>query len=342
MTLVELAKILDVSAASISRALNRPDMVSEAMREKVLEAVEQYDYRPNGVARSLRKGETKTVGLVVSDLHNSFHSSIAKAVEHALSAHGYSCVVCDTDESREKEQRALALLAELKVDGIIHASSGTDQGELKRLRVAGIPIVEIDRASGMPGAGTVLLDNVLGSRLAVEHLAALGHRRIGMISGPERLTTGRERLRGYREALVAAGLSADGALVAFGDFREESGRRAAEALLGGAAPPTALLVANNEMMAGALTAIRELGLRLPDDLSVISFDDARWAQHIEPPLTVVAQPLAEMGAAAALLLLERMTGREQPAGAPPAPRRVFKPELILRASTAPPPREGPP
>ena len=343
LTLVELAKILDVSAATISRALNRPEMVSPAMRERVLDAVERYNYRPNGVARSLRRGETRTVGLVVSDIKNSFYSSIVQAVEDALSEHGYSVVVCDANESREKEQRALALLAELKLDGIIHAFSGSDLSELNRLGLGSIPLVEIDRASRMKGAGTVLLDNRLGSRLAVEHLLELGHVRIGMISGSERLTTGRERVEGYRLALEAAGVSFDSSLVGFGDFQERSGYDLAKRLLARAERPTALLVANNEMMAGALTALRQLGLRLPDELSVICFDDARWATHVDPPLTVVAQPLEEMGRTAATLLLEQIAATGRPGAAGREPRvRVFPPELIVRRSTSRPgrPRKG--
>ncbi len=334
MTLVELAEILNVSASSISRALTRPDMVSPAMRARVLQAVEQYGYSPNGIARSLRKGETKTVGLVVSDLQNPFYSSIAKFVEHTLSADGYSCVVCDASESQDKEQRALRLLAELKVSGVIRASSGRQASDLTQVGLNHTPIVEIDRATGEERADTVLLDNVFGAKLAVEHLVKLGHRRVAMISGPEHLTTGGQRLRGYREALAAAGIEPDETLVEFGDFREESGYEAARRLLRLTPMPTALFVANNEMMAGALYALKELGLNLPADVSLISFDDARWARYVDPPLTVVAQPLMEMGEAAAHLLLEQMSGRERPTS------RVFTPTLIVRASTGSPRPEG--
>lgn len=334
MTLVELAAILNVSASTISRALTRPDMVSPTMRARVLQAVEQYGYSPNGIARSLRKGQTRTVGLVVSDLQNPFYSSIAKFVEHALSADGYSCVVCDASESQDKEQRALRLLAELKVSGVIRASSGRQSSDLTQVGLGETPIVEIDRATGEERADTVLLDNVLGARVAVDHLVSLGHHRIAMISGPEHLTTGGQRLHGYRQALTAAGIEPDEALVEFGDFREESGYEGAMRLLKLTPRPSALFVANNEMMAGALYALKELGLSLPADVSLISFDDARWARYVDPPLTVVAQPLMEMGEAAAQLLLQQMQGREVPTS------RVFTPTLIVRASTGRPRPEG--
>lgn len=330
MTLVELAHILNVSAASISRALNRPEMVSAAMRERVLAAVDEHGYRPNGIARSLRKGETKTVGLVVSDLQNPFYSSIVKAIEHKLSAHGYSCVICDASESQGKEQRALKLLAELKVSGIIHGFSGSRSKELKQLGLDDIPIVEIDRSSGTAGTDTVLLDNVQGAKLAINHLLGFGHSRIGIISGPTHLTTGSERLRGYELALTEAGIEIDAALIELGDFREQSGYDAACRLLNREPRPTALLVANNEMTAGVLSALQEAGLRLPYDLSLVSFDDVRWARYVDPPLTVIAQPLKQMGEAAAELLLQQLAGRKTSAG------RVFTPTLIERASSAPP------
>src|SRR5690554_566956 len=221
-------------------------MVSPEVRERVLAAVSEHSYRPNGIARSLRKGKAQTVGLVVSDLQNPFYSGIVKAIEHALSAHGYSCVVCDASESQGKEQRALKLLGELKVSGIIHGFSGSGSDELERLGLDGIPIVEIDRASGMPGTDTVLLDNVLGARSAVDHLLELGHTRVGIISGPPRLTTGSGRLEGYLRALRQAGIEPSDELIAYGDFREASGRNAARKLLATRSPPTAMFVANNE------------------------------------------------------------------------------------------------
>lgn len=328
MTLVELAQLLQVSPATISRALNRPEMVSAPMRERILTAVKEHSYRPNGIARSLKKGETQTVGLVVSDLQNPFYSSIVKAIEHTLSDHGYSCIVCDASESQGKEKRALKLLGELKVRGIIHGFSGSASDELERLGLDGIPIVEIDRASGMAGTDTVLLDNVAGARAAVEHLIELGHSRIGMIAGPPHLTTGAGRLEGYMLALQAAGIAAEEELIAYGDFKEASGRTATHKLLRGKNSPSALFVANNEMAAGALSALQDLGLNLPVDLSLVSFDDVRWARYVNPPLTVVAQPLLKMGQAAAQLLLERLDGRTAPK------RRVFRPKLVIRGSTA--------
>lgn len=334
MTLSELAQLLKVSPSTISRALHRPEMVAEATRERILAAVAKHGYRTNGIARSLRKGETQTVGLVVADLQNPFYSVMVKAIENTLSAEGYSCVICDADESQHKEQRALRLLGELQVSGIIHGFSGSDPHTFERLGLHGIPIVEIDRASGNPEADTVLLDNVMCAGLAVDHLIELGHTQIGTIAGPQHLTTGRERLEGFRLAIRSGGLEPRDELVRIGDFRQDSGYSAAKELLAMPERPSALFIANNEMMAGAITAVREAGLAIPDDISVVSVDDPRWARYVDPPLTVVAQPLEAMGQTAARLLLERLAGRQDPV------KRVFPPTLIPRASTAPGPNSS--
>ncbi len=329
MTLVELAKILKVSPATVSRAMTRPDLVAPATRERILAYVHKSGYRTNAIARSLRKGRTQTVGVVVADLQNPFYSALVKSIEHTLSQQGFSCVVCDADESQDKEQASLRLLAELQVTGIIYAFSGSNLTELRQLGLDGIPIVEIDRASGTEGADTVLLDNAAGTTLAVEHLVALGHRRIALISGPRNLTTGAERLQGFQSAMRAAGLDGS-AQVEFGDFRENSGYLAARRLMASPQPPTAVVVANNEMMAGALSALREGGYSIPHDVSLVSFDDVRWARYVEPPLTVVSQPVTAMGEAAANLMLERLGGRVESSA------RLFSPTLIQRESSAPP------
>lgn len=330
MTLVELAKQLRVSPSTVSRAMTRPDLVAPATRERILKLVNESGYLTNGVARSLRKGRTQTVGVVVADLQNPFYSALVKAIENILAERGFSCVVCDADESQDKEQTSLRLLAELQVTGIIHAFSGSNLAALKQLGLEGIPIVEVDRASGTAGADTVLLDNAAGARLAVEHLLELGHRHIALISGPKNLTTGAERLRGYQCAMKAAGLESE-SRIEFGDFRENSGYLAAQRLLASAEPLTALVVANNEMMAGALSALREGGHGIPSEVSLVTFDDVRWARYVQPALTVVAQPVTVMGEAAARLMLERLDGRNEKSA------RLFSPTLIRRDSCAPPP-----
>ena len=330
VTLVEIAKKLNLNVSTVSRALSRPDMVAEATRERILETVASYEYRPNSIARSLRKGKTCTLGLIVSDIQNPFYAAIVKAVEGIASGHGYSTVVCNADENPQKETEALHLLSEMKVAGIIHGSTGANLHILQSLSRQGFPIVDIDRVSGLTDADTVLVDNQAGARLAAEHLLELGHTRLAVITGPQHLTTGRDRLDGFRLALSAAKIALPDALVHIGDFREGSGYEATVRLLGLSSPPTALFVANNEMAAGALTALRERSVLIPDALSLISFDDVRWAKYLEPALTVIAQPTEQLGTLAAELLFERLSGRKE------VVRRVLQPTLIARGSSAPP------
>jgi DNA-binding LacI/PurR family transcriptional regulator len=328
MTLTELASELGLSPSTVSRAISRPDMVAEETRERILAAVEAHGYRPNGIARSLRSGESNTIGVIVSDLKNPFYSTVAKAIENVVSRHGYSCVICDADESADKEAQALELLAQLKVRGIIHAFTGGDVDTLRRLQSEGLPLIEIDRRSGLEGVDVVLLDNRLGARLAAEHLIALGHRRIAIVAGPQRLSTGRQRLEGFRDALAQAGVPLTPQFVEIGDFREASGYQATRRLLELAEPPTALFVSNNEMMAGALSALREAGIDIPGDISLISFDDVRWAKYVDPPLTIIAQPTEQFGEVAAELFWERLQGRTEPV------TRILEPSLVVRESCA--------
>lgn len=330
MTLVELAAKLNLSISTVSRALSRPEMVAPHTRERIAEAAKQYGYRPNGVARSLRKGKTQTIGLVVSDIQNPFYASVTRATERAAARHGYTLVICNADENAENEVRALHLLDEMQVAGIIHGSTGATLPTLEALALKGIPIVDIDRVSGLGEADTVLVDNARGAALAAEYLLSLGHKRSAIITGPQHLTTGAERLSGFQQTLAEAGLPLEDAYLKIGDFREASGYVATLELLDLADPPTALFVANNEMMAGALAALRERKVTVPDEMSLISFDDVRWAKYVNPPLTIVAQPTEQIGTLAAELLFERLAGRREKLA------KRLEPTLIVRGSCAPP------
>lgn len=305
-------------------------MVAASTRTLVAEAVERYGYRPNSIARSLRKGRTQTIGLIVSDIQNPFYAAVTRAAEREAARHNYSLVISNADENAANESRALNLLGELQVAGIIHGSTGANLDILQTLSAKGIPIVDIDRASGLAEADTVLVDNARGAELAARHLLNLGHSHIAIITGPQHLTTGYERLKGFRETLASAGVALADPYLKVGNFQEDSGYEAAMALLALREPPTALFVANNEMMAGALSALHELSIRVPTDISLISFDDVRWAKYVDPPLTIIAQPTEQIGTLAASLLFERLQGRLE------SVHQVLEPKFIRRQSCAPP------
>ncbi|MEM6431787.1 MAG: LacI family DNA-binding transcriptional regulator [Deinococcota bacterium] len=330
MTLGEIAQKLNLSTATVSRALSRPDLVAEETRERVLTAVKAYGYTPNAIARSLKQGSTNTLGVIVSDIQNPFYATVVRAIEQFASQHGYSCIVCNADEDPQKEEQAFGLLSELQVSGVIHASTGMSLDVLERRQREGFIIIDIDRYSGLKNVDAVTVDNVLGASLAGQHLLELGHKQIAVITGPLHLSTGFERLKGFENALEQAGVDLPSRYIQVGTFRESSGYEAALALLDLREPPTALFTANNEMMAGALAAIRERELKIPDDISLISFDDVRWARYIESPLTVVAQPAEDLGVTAARLFFERLQGRSE------VVREVLLPHLIVRDSCTEP------
>ena len=334
MNFSDLARQLKVSTATVSRALSRPEKVAPATRERVLEFVRRSGYHINGIARSLRTQSTRTIGVIVSDIRNPFSSAMVKSVEDVARSNGYTVLICNADEDGRNEEAALELFIERQISGVIHCSAGANLDLLRILLEKSIPLVDLDRQSGLDNVDTVILDNRLGAALAARHLVQLGHRRIAMISGPRHLSNARKRLDAFRKTLRSARIVVPKGYIEFGDFRETSGRIAAKRLLSLPSPPTAVFVANNEMMAGALFAIREQGIKVPRDLSLIGFDDARWAQFSDPPLTVVSQPTEAMGQKAAELLLARLRGERR------AKTVMFEPQLVVRRSTAAPKRCG--
>jgi LacI family transcriptional regulator len=330
MTFNDLAKELNLSTATISRALSRPEIVAPETRTRVLDAVRRSGYQMNGIARSLRTQSTHTIGVIVSDICNPFFSSIVKAVEDVARTNGYTVLICNADEDGRNEEVALRLFIERQVSGVIRCSAGANPSLLQVLHQKSIPLIDLDRQSGLSNIDTVILNNELGACLGTRHLIKLGHKRIAIVSGPQHLSNARDRLEGFRKTLRAARISIPKNYVEFGDFREASGFQAAERLLNLDSPPTAIFVANNEMMAGTLSAVRQRRVKVPRDLSLVGFDDARWAQYLEPPLTVVSQPAELMGQKAAQLLLTRLSGRTTPQTA------IFEPELIVRRSATAP------
>ncbi len=339
VTIKDVARTAGVSLGTASQALRGSASVREATRRRVLAAAARLRYRPSALARGLVTHRTHTIGLLISDIGNPFFIRAVRAVEDVANENGYNIILCNTDEDPRKEMQYLGVLVEKRVDGIILATTAESRQVVRDVRRERIPLVLFDRAWPGIAADTVTVDGMLGGRLATEHLLGLGHRRIAIIHGPSKRSTGSERLLGYLAALADAGIRAATELIREGDFKQDSGHRLAHELLGIAPRPTALFCTNNLMTVGALHALRELGLRIPRDLSLVGYDDMEWWTLTQPPLTTVGQPVYALGREAMRLLLERIgsrTGRR--------PRHVvLKPELIARESCGPPPqaREGP-
>ena len=341
-TLKEVAERAGVSPATVSRALSRPERVSEKTRATVLKVARELNYQPNQFARALKRQNSNLIALLITDLQNPFYASIAKGLQATVAKQGYSLILCDTNESSEREKGYLEELAGLQLSGLIIVPTETTKDNLNRL--VSVPIVEVDRTSGFTHSHAVLIDNRAGARDAVEHLIGLGHRRIGFISGRPTLTTGSERRDGYLDAMRSADLRVDEAWIVLNEHHSEEGGclAAAELLtLPESRRPTALFAFNNESAAGAIRALREKNLSIPTDVSVVGFDDSRWAQLMYPPLTVVEQPAYDLGCLAG----ERLFGALSNKGIGRTVVRL-SPKLIVRGSTAAPkeaaPREAAP
>jgi DNA-binding LacI/PurR family transcriptional regulator len=324
LRIAEVARHASVSPATVSRVLNGHPQVGEDKRKRVLDAIAELDYRPNPLARSLRKQRSAMIGVIVADIGNAYFGSAIRAVENAAFKEGYRVLVCNTDESATKQEAYLQALEEERVLGVIISPSNPDSLGATSLLDQGIPVVALDRAVSDPRADAVLPDNVNGARTATQLLLDSGHRDIGILAGPLETEIAAERLAGYAVAMRAAGLELQ---TIEGGFRSEVAHEAVTRLLDQSALPAALLVSNNLMMLGALKAVREAGLRVPDDVAVVGIGDPEWATLIDPPLTMMAVPVSNMALDAMELLLQRVLHSRE------SPRRIIHPmELRVRAS----------
>ncbi len=329
-TIVDVARRAGVSISTVSRVLNGNGHVDPVLASKVNRAAKQLNYSPNRVARSLRLRKNRVWALVISDIRTGpFFADVVRGVEDGAHESGYSMFLCNADEDPAKEAGYLQLAVAENVAGVILTPSGagTDLGPLLE---AGVHVVLVDRKLPGAQADTVVADNIAGATQAVEHLLANGYRRVACISGPLSTTTGSERLAGYRMALEREGLPVDDSLIRIADFREEGGHRAVLELLAEESRPDAVFITNNRMTAGALQAIEEAKLAIPDELAVVGYDEISWAPLLRTALTTVSQPAYDLGHESARLLLSRLDGYAGSA------RTVVLPtSLNVRASSAP-------
>lgn len=300
----EVAERAQVSSATVSRVLNGDERVSVAYRERVLQAVAELDYRPNGIARSLRRQQTDTIGVVVSDIENPHFTRAVRAIEDAAYKQGFRVILCNTDETPEKQRAYLEVLAAEQVVGVILAPADPGDPTISALIDTGIPIVAFDRSVDDQRADAVFADNVQAACLATEHLIDAGRRHVGTIAGRLEIQTGADRLKGYQDVMQRRDAPA---AVGYGEFRLDSARRATRQLLADHPELDGLVVANNLMAIGALHALRDAGKRVPDDVALVGIDDPPWAGLVAPSLTTLGQPIHQMARSAFDLLVDRIT-----------------------------------
>lgn len=328
ITIRDVALKAGVAISTVSRVLSGGSS-SEKARERVLQAIKELGYRPNQMARGLVRRESRTIGFVMSDLGNPFFPALARGVEGKARSLGYAVLLANTDENEHLEEAAIQTLLQKRVDGLIVTIAGKGSAILLSLIEDGFPLVVMDRRLHPLQVNTVAIDNGMGAKRAVEHLLSLGHRRIAYIGGVPGEFTDTERLNGYLAALRAANIPMDEALIRHGHFQFEGGYNSMGELL--RLRPTAVFAANDIMALGACKAVREAGLNVPGDLSIIGFDDIPAAGITFPALTTVRQPAYDLGGKAAELLIQVRLGQS-----PMDTQEIlFQPELVERDSVAP-------
>lgn len=311
ITIRDVAEAAGVSIATVSRVLNNKDHpVGAETRQRILTCAESLGYQPNVAARSLRTDRSATVGIVADDIVGPFATKIIRGIEDQLRSAGYLCVIISADWDPEAERQAIRDLVSRSIDGIVFSETWHN-APLESLDIASKPYVFVHRQFAAPGQYSTIPDERYAVHLVMQHLFALGHRRIGYINGPARYYASALRLAGYREELEGAGIPFDPALVERGDWELESGYRAMQRLLTVQPRMTALFAGNDLMAVGAIYALQDAGLRVPEDVAVVGYDDREISRTFRPQLTTVTLPCREMGQAAARMLLDRMEGKAQ-------------------------------
>jgi len=328
-TLREVAELAGVHPGTVSRALNSEtrDLVNEETAKRVDQAVEELGYRPNRLARGLKMGRSLTVGVVIPDLTNPIFPPIVRGIEDCLGSEGYTALLTNTDGDPERERRGIITLMGRQVDGFILAAATVADAAVDELMSKRLPVVLVNRSVDDKSVPAVVSDDRAGIRAAVAHLADLGHTVFGHLAGPSATSTGRARREAFRAAARKYGL--DGHVVRADSFTEAAGAAAAKTLLAEHPDVTAIVAGNDLIALGCLDALHDAGLRCPDDVSLVGFNDMPFVDKIEPPLTTVRIPQYELGRRAAQLLLRRVRN-EQVAS------ELVGVELVVRRSTAPP------
>ena len=329
VTLREVGRLAGVSAMTVSRVINGRAGVDAETQRKVEEAIAALDYVPNRIARGLLSQKTQTIGLIVPDVVNPFFAPVVRGAETTARRAGYRLLLCNSEGDLRLEREYIEDLVAHRVEGLLlaPANDATRHSIFPLLR-GGFPVVLLDRSLPDSDCDLVVSDSVSGARRLAEHLISVGHRRIAHLTDADDTSTGRDRLRGYREALAAAGIPARDDLVFRTTVDQLGGYRATQEALALDPRPTAIFAVNNMTAVGAMKALRERGLSVPEDMALVCFDDVEHLAVLSPFLTVVDQPAETLGSLGAQLLLERIAGK----AGPRARRIVLQTDLVIRRS----------
>jgi DNA-binding LacI/PurR family transcriptional regulator len=332
-TLKQVAERAGVSTSTASRAISSTGYTSGEARDRVLQAARELGYEPDLAARTLKFRSSSILGVEIQDITNPFYAALATGINDVARAAGYVPLVIDSQEDPRREAENLRVMLQTRVAGLIIVPTLSNVGLLRRFQRHGIPLVQLDRLVPQVATDSVLADDFGGALEGTRHLIGLGHTRIGVIAGPRGLTTGRQRLAGFEQAMKEHGIPIDERYIKVSDYRSETGGRLARELLDERPRPTAIFTHNNVLAENLLGALAECQVSIPDDVAVITFDDPSWARLVTPPLTVIQQPAHTMGSVAADLLLKRI---RSPSTEPALTRVELSATLIVRGSCGAP------
>jgi LacI family transcriptional regulator len=329
-TLRDVAAKAGVSHGMAGRVLGNYGSFSKATQQKVRAAARAVQYSPDVIAKALKTRLTRTAGVLISDITASFWTTVVRGIQDRAARDGYSIIVCNSDEESHSERASLATLVERSIDGLIICPTTGNHTFLKKLSRGGTPIVLVDRSVAGIDCPSIRVDNRAGAREAVSYLAGLGHRRIAIIRGLEGVETSNERYAGYLDALAERRIGVQAALVKDGRFLQEASAEATRELVRMKNPPTAIFICNETMASGCIRVLKEARIRIPHDISLLTFDDTVWAEYISPPLTCVSQPSYTMGMLAFDYLLSQVHGRKKRGQS--LENVILKTTLVIRGS----------
>ncbi|WP_410770198.1 LacI family DNA-binding transcriptional regulator [Fontibacillus sp. BL9] len=328
----DVAERAGVSVTSVSRVLNGEKYISQSILDKVNRAIKELNYSPSQIARSLKKQKTDTIGVIVPDFTNYFCSTILSSIEESASEYGYNLIVCNIAENLDKELKYLHAVQEMRVDGIIIMHQKVDERILSFIESASMPILFSCVRSPLPDRFSVLINDYQAARDATEYLISLGHRRIAFLGGDlEDVTSGQSRYQGYLDALNQSGIPQNSDFIRFGNYKQESGRLMMQEILeqGQGERPTVVFAASDDMAVGAMNCILDYGLRVPEDISVMGFDDSLIARAVRPMLTSVHQPARELGRTS----LEYLHSLIEDRGSRPDSKEIYLPHRIMERAS---------
>ena len=327
----DVANKAGVSATTVSAYLNKSAPVNKVTAERIKKVIDEIGYKPNLIARSLRQKKTNIIGLIVGNILSHFYSVIAKSVEDGARKYGFNTILCNGDDDPKKELDYIKVLESLKVEGIIMTPTGKNEDYINSVIRSGINVIFFDRFSDKVNCSSVCVDNATGSYNAVKYLVKQGYKKIAIINGNLEIITAKERLDGYLKVLKEASLSIDNDLIKIGDFKRETGLIKSLELLEGGNKLDSIFSTNLEITKGILSSIKQKGLKIPDDIGLVGFDDSDITQLFNPPITAISQPVYDIGSTAVELMIDEI--KSEKGLKRKIVRKILKTRLIEREST---------